>query len=174
MSESLEIALRHSVEEVLEKMFFIRSLGESESGAGPDEEICSRLKFEGRPSGCLTLCVAGPAARSISADFLGLEEEDLDPGQVGEVVCELANMICGSVLSRVGSAVTFRLAHPELADAIEIENVLADPPGSSAIHSVVVNGGSLRVTVRTELVGSAATLTAGANGEGEARAGEAG
>lgn len=151
MPESLQSVLQQSVEEVLEKMFFIRSLGVMGDGAGvPESELVSSLAFEGQPSGCLTLRVSGGAARSVSADFLGVEEDELSSKQVGEVVCELANMICGSVLSRVESSATFRLAHPELLTVESRPGRLPEGSGESAVHSVMISGGSLVVAVRTE------------------------
>ena len=35
--------------------------------------------------------------------------------RAGEVVCELANMLCGSVLSRMDATAVFELSCPELA-----------------------------------------------------------
>ncbi len=151
MSDSLQFVLQQSVEDVLEKMFFIRSLGDAEEGPGlPEGEVTAHLSFDGEPSGSLTLRVTREAARSISADFLGAEEEDLNEQQVGEVVCELANMICGSVLSRVESAVTFRLAQPELGEENEREERASPTTGLSALHRVEIGGGNLTVAIRTE------------------------
>ena len=62
---------------------------------------------------------AGGGNDRSAADFLGVDEGELTGHQVGEVVCELANMICGSVLSRMESAATFRIAPPKLADCAE-------------------------------------------------------
>jgi CheY-specific phosphatase CheX len=53
-------------------------------------------------------------ARVVGAGFLGSEEMEVSDSQAEEVVCELANMICGSVLSRLESQETFRITHPEL------------------------------------------------------------
>jgi hypothetical protein len=53
-------------------------------------------------------------ARVVGAGFLGREEAEVSDAQAGEVVCELANMICGSVLSRLESEATFQITHPEL------------------------------------------------------------
>ena len=53
-------------------------------------------------------------ARTIGSGFLGKEEAEISDEQTGEVVCELANMFCGSVLSRLEDKTTFHLSHPEL------------------------------------------------------------
>jgi CheY-specific phosphatase CheX len=53
----------------------------------------------------------------VGSGFLGKEEEEISDEQTGEVVCELANMFCGSALSRLEAQTTFRLSHPELVAA---------------------------------------------------------
>ena len=116
-------ALRDSVDEVLEKMFFAQTLGEvpgaDEAGDSPADTIAVELTFEGEPSGSLCLRLTADAAREIAADFLGMEGAEISIGQISEVVRELANMICGSVLSRVESAATFRLGVPRIVTAGE-------------------------------------------------------
>lgn len=151
MADSLRLVLRQSVEEVLEKMFFIRSLSEA-AGELPlwENAIMAHLSFEGEPSGSLTVRVTRDAARTISADFLGADESELTQQQVGEVVCELANMICGSVLSRVESAATFRLVSPQIAEGEGGVGETTEPAGTRAIHSVEIVGGNLTVVVKTE------------------------
>ncbi|HWB85380.1 MAG TPA: chemotaxis protein CheX [Bryobacteraceae bacterium] len=108
-------ALAESIEDVLEKMFFISALqGDEPQPGSARSDVVAQLSFEGEPSGWLVLRISGGAARSIAADFLGAEEQELTSAQVGEVICELANMICGSVLSRVESEAAFRLESPRL------------------------------------------------------------
>ena len=62
--------------------------------------------------------------RKIAASFLGLEEGLPSESQTGEVLCELANMICGSVLSRLEGDLHFELSPPEInaAEAGSQEN----------------------------------------------------
>jgi CheY-specific phosphatase CheX len=116
-------ALRDSVDEVLEKMFFAQTLGEpsdvDEAGDSLANAVAVELRFEGEPSGSLCLRLTADAAREIAADFLGMEGAEISAGQISEVVRELANMICGSVLSRVESAATFRLGVPRIVTAGE-------------------------------------------------------
>jgi CheY-specific phosphatase CheX len=112
----LHQALRHSVDEVLEKMFFAETLGEAPD-ASPEaaDDIAVELAFEGEAPGVMYLRLTATAAREIAADFLGIEAAEISGTRVSEVVRELANMICGSVLSRVESAVVFRLGVPRIA-----------------------------------------------------------
>jgi len=101
--------------EVLETMFFTGVYGPAQGGSPAELRVSARLSFEGTPSGVLILSVSEPAVRSLAANFLAPDEDDsLSPTQVGCVVCELANMICGSLLSRVKTEEHFRLSSPEL------------------------------------------------------------
>ena len=116
----LNRAVSESVAEVLEKMFFISATEETgppEEPRGP--EIMVRLAFEGEPCGTLVLKIPVAAALPIAADFLAEDEQSLSDGQVSGVICELANMVCGSVLSRVESESAFRLAHPVVVPSEE-------------------------------------------------------
>jgi CheY-specific phosphatase CheX len=149
---SLHTALQESVDEVLEKMFFIRSFGEPQDSAR-EPEFVAHLTFEGDPPGWLALCVTAPAARSVSADFLGEEKVDLSEQQIGEVVCELANMICGSVLSRVENNSGFRRATPRLlppGQPSERGFPVRGGSSSAATHSAGVGNGRLMVIFNTE------------------------
>jgi len=108
--------LAEAAAEVLETMFFTAVCGVAEpdqSVAEPHVAAC--LGFEGTPSGALTLSVSESTVRALAANFLAPDEDDpLLAPQLGGVVCELANMICGSLLSRVSSEEHFRLSSPEL------------------------------------------------------------
>jgi len=86
---------------------------EAEADAGA-RACTAELRFEGNPSGGCRVSVPWNLARAVGAGFLGLEEMEVSDSQTEEVVCELANMICGSVLSRLESEATFRIIHPEL------------------------------------------------------------
>jgi CheY-specific phosphatase CheX len=146
---ALAAALQASVTDVLEKMFFVRSFGEAEDDAA-EPHLVAQMSFEGDPPGSLELRVTAPAARSIAADFLGADESELRDGEVGEVICELANMICGSVLSRVESNTTFRLETPRIVTAGDT------PPGRMpaesrhiASHQAEISRGHLMVWIET-------------------------
>jgi len=159
----LNRALRDSVDEVLETMFFIRRLGEPEENLS-ESELAVQLTFEGNPSGTLTLRMTATAARSVAADFLGEEELELSHQQIGDVLRELANMICGSVLSRVESDTTFRLGSPQLVEPEQgsgsmQESASAGQPAQAngeggqrdpIVHAVEISHGVMVVTVQTE------------------------
>lgn len=142
-------ALRDSVDDVLEKMFFLQTLGESPDpepdGSTAIDELAVRVAFQGEPSGSLVLRLTPVAARQIAADFLGAEEAEVSDLRTVEVVRELANMICGSVLSRVESATTFRLGAPEIVPPSE--QTAAGP--LSIRYAVELSTGRLSVNIAT-------------------------
>jgi len=107
--------LAEAAGEVLETMFFAGIYGPAEPAADDAEpRLAARLHFEGRPSGALTLSISEAAARALAANFLADEEpEPLPAAQLGSVVGELTNMICGTLLSRVRTEERFRLSTPE-------------------------------------------------------------
>jgi len=114
-SNEVQAALASAVEEVVETMCFASVIASSEAASDDDVSksgVSAELRFEGDPSGGFRLDVESAAARVLGAAFLGREEHEVTDAQQGEVVCELANMICGSVLSRLERATTFHITHP--------------------------------------------------------------
>ncbi len=149
LETQLNRALRDSVQEVLEKMFFVEPVEEPPSDADAHEgEMVVGLAFEGVPPGELTLRVTTSAALQIAADFLGEDASDLPPAKVEEVVRELTNMICGSVLSRVESSATFRLASPRILTG-EARSNRQESADFRAVHAVSIGSGTVTVSVET-------------------------
>jgi CheY-specific phosphatase CheX len=147
----LVAALDDAMKEVLERMFFLEGASAPEPAPRDAEAtVEARLTFDGEPPGSLRLRVTAKAARAISADFLGMDECEVADHQVRDVVCELANMICGSVLSRVESAVTFRLSAPEvMTNPSPVDGDLA-----ATIHSVETSTGLFTVILTTPQPGA--------------------
>jgi CheY-specific phosphatase CheX len=113
--KAIHQALSDAVFEVLEKMFFIEATGEPASDtAAEDPPVIVELAFDGDPPGVFRMSLARAAAAMIAADFLGEDSSSLTEHQVDDVARELANMICGTVLSRIESSATFRLGAPDL------------------------------------------------------------
>ncbi len=143
-------ALRDSVNEVLEKMFFVQTLGEFSdlevAGHPPEDEMAARLDFQGEPAGSLRLRLTSVAAKQIAADFLGIDAADVSDLQVSEVIRELANMTCGSVLSRVESSTAFNLSAPQIVPPSE------EDTGSlwNTRYAVELSNGRLTVNITTE------------------------
>ncbi len=112
--------------EVLDAMYFTTVLEStidpndaSDDPCGPDrplpnvDDFAFQLRFTGDVSGRFGLCLGASTARGLAANFLGEEESDISPTEVAEVIGELANMLCGAVMSVVPSKHKFVLSHPE-------------------------------------------------------------
>jgi CheY-specific phosphatase CheX len=115
----VQTALVSAVEEILETMCFSAVLASAEGtsppeGDGSEPALTAELHFLGNLSGGFRVGMPMKLARMLGAGFLGREEVGVSDSQAEEVVCELANMICGSVLSRLESQGTFQITHPEL------------------------------------------------------------
>jgi len=136
--------LQPAFTEVLETMFFTSVLDTCGGVPAGTSAVSSRLTFRGDPSGVFEIGITYEAARSLAAGFLGEDEQDLSEGRAGDVVCELANMLCGSVLSRIGSDFTFELSHPEIVDG------KLDAPDTSLCFELPE--GMLAVAIRFEAV----------------------
>jgi hypothetical protein len=74
--------------------------------------VSRRLEFSGPCQGSFGVRVAKPAARLLGSSFLGQDIEEEDDVQPGEIVGEIANMICGAVLSRMEPNLAFALSPP--------------------------------------------------------------
>jgi CheY-specific phosphatase CheX len=140
-SEALEV-LRGAAEQVLETMFFAAVSPEAPEAAG-EPRVAARLSFRGEPSGTFAVSLSEAAARAIAANFVGAEkEDDLEPARVAEVVAELANMICGSVLSRLESESEFDLGPPEPVSPLE------DPhAGKTLVRTLALERGVLTASI---------------------------
>jgi CheY-specific phosphatase CheX len=130
--------------EVLETMFFTSVL---EVGTGGEPAatpaVSSCLAFHGSTSGFFRVATSEEAAHSLAAAFLGEDEHDLPTEKRGEVICEMANMLCGSFLSRFGGESVFDLSHPELgSDPLEHADAMArfQLPEGEIVVSVRLEG----------------------------------
>jgi CheY-specific phosphatase CheX len=114
VNRNLSNALATAAGDVLETMFFTAASEEPTEDCGTDPPIRVRVRFQGTPSGIFAMDMPGASARTIAADFLGGESEEISQAQVCQVLCELANMICGTTLSRLDMERRFDLASPEV------------------------------------------------------------
>ncbi|MBV9508286.1 MAG: chemotaxis protein CheX [Acidobacteriia bacterium] len=146
MIDTVKEVLAECTEEALEQMFFVRPLSEPAAPHSAESpHVVAELNFQGEPSGSFSLSVSPAAARSIAADFLAEEENILSKEQVEEVICELANIICGSVLTRLESRITFRLASPQIVKAAQPWET-----GQALIQQFHLWNGNFTVGFRTE------------------------
>src|SRR4051794_19976835 len=94
-------------------MFFIEISGESHE-LPVAEAMAVEIPFDGDPPGRFQMRLTPDAARCFAADFLGEDAGSVSKNQSADVALELANMICGAVLSRLESSAFFRLDSPRI------------------------------------------------------------
>lgn len=115
----LEVAihqlLSESAQKTLETMFFaIPDTVSMDPQRPAGELIAASLVFQGSPPGRFGMLVSEPLARNLTLNFAGADDPaQLLPGQVAGVMGELANMLCGVVLSELESYNNFDLGAPE-------------------------------------------------------------
>ena len=147
---TIRAALASAVGDVLESMFFLDTLGEAAEPTAEEDAMQARLSFEGDPPGCFEMRLSRPAANAIAADFLGEDADSLTPQQSTDVTLELANMICGAVLSRIESSASFRLGAPQIVTDIVAEDSREPWPEEATRYTVDTGNGTLTVTIRME------------------------
>jgi len=79
--------------------------------------LCVTLTFRGDPPGRFGALLSGPVARTLAADFLRMEPDALTPVQIFEVAGELANIVCGGVLSELEANANFSISSPVMDHA---------------------------------------------------------
>ncbi|MBW2095886.1 MAG: chemotaxis protein CheX [Deltaproteobacteria bacterium] len=121
--EALKEAMKTSISEVLETMFFLPlEVSETETDGPlfriPPEKLTSaRLQFQGRFQGEAMFLVPYTLATSLTADFMGQEPGKIGPDDVQGTLKELLNMICGKALSLFDPKESFNLGIPEMIDS---------------------------------------------------------
>lgn len=110
---ALDNLITSAVAEVLETMFFteIVDVGAFEPDPSAME---ARVAFTGDNSGTVSIRISRAAAESLTASFLGESEESLSDTQVAHLVCELANILCGCIVSKMAAHGCFNLSSPQL------------------------------------------------------------
>lgn len=120
--KDVERELTAAAIEVLETMFFA-SLEKLEAGAvfdGTAGRIGAALSFHGACKGSLSISLDRKAAHELTASFFGenvtaddgLGEATLGPDDDAAVMAEIANMVCGAMLSRLERKAIFALGTP--------------------------------------------------------------
>ena len=104
MEQSLSDTFYDTLSDVFEKMYFtvLEPLPGPPAPASQEEEYLeAAIAFRGEKSGTFRLLLPQPLARHITVNFLGLENEDVAPGQILDTIKETANMTGGSLLGKL-------------------------------------------------------------------------
>ena len=105
-------------ETALEVMFFTATVAPAESFENmPADAIRARVDFLSKPCGYLEAAVGRFTASRLAANMAGVEVDELEEEQAEQTVCELANVICGYVLSKSEEDRGFKLLEPRLVSS---------------------------------------------------------
>jgi CheY-specific phosphatase CheX len=147
---TIRAALASAVGDVLESMFFLDIVGEARESLAEADTVTVHLSFEGDPAGCFEMRLANTAANAITAAFLGEDPESMTPQQSTDVTLELANMICGAVLSRIESSATFRLGAPRVVAGTAADDWGEEWPEPATRYTVETGSGTLTAAIQME------------------------
>jgi len=140
-NKDMKMAMKNSISDVLETMFFL-SLDFSNDldllglwDTGKDPMIAAKLSFSGPLSGYAVFCIPKKLALSITADFMGKDEQEISDDQIDGTVKEIINMIIGNTFSLYDPEAVFDLGVPELVGFHDFIKNLSD---SGKRFSVVI------------------------------------
>ena len=118
-TEALKTAMMSSISEVLETMFFLpmdfkddvkaAALWDAEKGG----ISAVRLEFKGPLTGAIIFTVPNQLALSITANFLGIDEEETVKEHSTETIKEIVNMVAGNTFSKFDDQAVYNLGVPE-------------------------------------------------------------
>ena len=129
-------SMKDSISNVLETMFF--QPVQIPDGNYTLEEwfsqdktlIGATLNYGGPSAGSFYLLTPLKTAKEMTADFLGLEEEEINEEQKRDAIKEALNMIVGSMLSLIDKEGAYTLGIPALIEENGLtDNMLADLKG---------------------------------------------
>jgi CheY-specific phosphatase CheX len=111
--EVLLDAVTTAVNQAMEAMFFdaAEPVAECDCCAG-SEIITVCLWFHDAMDGEFLLATPLPGAMALAASFMGLDNDEVERTNAEQTLCELANIICGSALSRLEPSSELRLSPP--------------------------------------------------------------
>ncbi len=103
--------------DVLATMFFEEAVPAPCDHAWIADAISAHIDFDGSHCGQFLLSVSPGTSRSIASGFLGLEPEEMTDSQPSDVILELANILCGTLMSTLWPESSLSLGSPELVSS---------------------------------------------------------
>ncbi len=116
--ETISAVLAESAQSVLETMFFVVPEGPVDTAWHQQPPLLhAGLAFRGEWRGTFELTAPLNSAKALASSFSGVSEpEEVSEAEAAEVMRELANMVCGSTLSRLAGNKIFDLDSPRMLD----------------------------------------------------------
>ena len=99
---SLKDVLLDGAREVFETMVFMAlAQADPEDADLSNVTLLGSITFKGDMEGCLGVCCDETCARTIAANMLGMDGDEVGEEDVSDAMGEIANMVMGSVKSRI-------------------------------------------------------------------------
>lgn len=122
-------ALLEGAKEVFETMIFMDLEECSDSDRHVEgDALMGTITFKNSLEGCLAICCGNSCAEAIAMNMLGLEpDDDLATEDVCDAIGEVANMVMGSVKSRLLEVVEdIQVSIPSVVKGRELINSMGD------------------------------------------------
>src|SRR5258708_242435 len=103
--------------DVLATMFFEEAVPAPCDHSWVPVAISAHIEFDGSHCGQFMLSVSPATSLSIASGFIGLEPEEMTGNQTSEVILELANILCGALMSTLWPESSLSLGSPELVNS---------------------------------------------------------
>jgi hypothetical protein len=130
-------------------MFFTEATPLTGGEAGPFTQPV-RVDFTGTFRGSVRVALCPEAERHLAANFSGAEEDEILPEQAQEVAAELANMICGQVLSRWAPEGEFTLGSPSPVHIAEAPEEAGAVYRLRSRRQYALDSGSMQVEIEIQ------------------------
>lgn len=136
-----EVCLNDTVlaaaEEVFNTMIFMDVKESSEQQRNIEgDTILSLITFKGDLEGCLGIYCNLSCAKAIALNMLGMEPtEELDIAEIRDAIGEVANMVMGSVKTRLQETITnIEVSIPTVIRGQKLDNSLGDDTNEASVN----------------------------------------
>ena len=129
-------------------MFFVVPEGTADPACPGDVPLLGvGLTFSGEWCGTFELQTPLSSARTLTEGFIGtLDPAEVEDEKTAEVICELANMVCGSTLTRLAGDKVFDLSSPHLMN-LPHRLPVAAPKDATATRALDLGFGVIAFTL---------------------------
>jgi len=117
MDKKVEEVMATVAIETLERLSFIFSSVAEDDSEPMSDSMAACVSFKGPFSGRLVMKMSVPVVLEMTANMLGIDEEDASTEQQCDAIKETINVICGNLLPAIGGEnVIFNINAPEIME----------------------------------------------------------
>ncbi len=121
MDEKINNVISRIVIETLEQLAFMFSSPDDEVSPINSDSMAVTVPFTGPFSGRLTMETTTSVIIELTANMLGIDEEDITAGQKTDALKETVNILCGNLLPAIGGdQAIFNINAPTIVNIEEV------------------------------------------------------